>query len=297
MSTPAHAAADQLVRLTRLIIRADNPEFTPDSPRILRHNGAELSAQEHQVFRAMVRGDYDDRLADLLQLPIAAIGHHRAALRTDFHSFVPDVRAEPLAAPPVAEVRQAAPPLRRRSWWRRTAEMGAVGVVAGALAAGVGWLKAAEPAHVARRAATPRRVAVVDPLSSMALFGVAHVPRPPKLPSGIATATSFWDRATASRHRMTYKTIASPYWPLGTKVRISYRKGTAVGVVQDFGPAEWAVAQHDIPAIIDISEAMMADLTGSRKNAVHVKFHVLIWGHGPAYRAGGPGYALATGRH
>jgi hypothetical protein len=115
------------------------------------------------------------------------------------------------------------------------------------------------------------------------------------MPSGVATATSFWDRETASMLKMSYQTVASPYWPLGTIVRISYRKTAAVGIVEDFGPARWAVAQHDIPAIIDISEKMMADLTGSRRNAVHVRFSVVQWGSGPTFQGTGPGYALATG--
>ncbi len=134
-------------------------------------------------------------------------------------------------------------------------------------------------------------------MSPMAMFGVAAVEarRLPELPSGIATATSFWDRRTASTMPMSYRTVASPYWPLGTRVRISYGHSSVIGVVQDFGPAEWAVAQHDIPAIIDISESMMADLTGSRRNVVHVRFAVLAWGAGRTYKARGPGYALATG--
>lgn len=118
----------------------------------------------------------------------------------------------------------------------------------------------------------------------------------PKLPSGKATATSFWDAATASGKPMRYKTIASPYWPLGTKVKITYRGKSVIGVVEDFGPAEWAVAQHDIPAIVDLSEKMMADLTGVRSNTVHVRFEVLKWGTGRVYRRSGTGYDLAMGR-
>ncbi|GII55334.1 hypothetical protein Pth03_37230 [Planotetraspora thailandica] len=118
----------------------------------------------------------------------------------------------------------------------------------------------------------------------------------PHLPSGTATATSFWDSGTASGLPMSYETIASPYWPLGTRVRISYEGRSAVGVVQDFGPAEWAVAQHDIPAIVDLSEKMMAGLTGARSNSVHVKFQVLSWGTGRVYRHSGTGYDLAMGR-
>jgi len=116
------------------------------------------------------------------------------------------------------------------------------------------------------------------------------------MPSGVATATSFWDAQTASGRPMRYRTIASPYWPLGTKVRITYKKKSAIGVVDDFGPAEWAVAQHDIPAIVDLSERMMADLTGVASNTVHVRFQVLKWGKGGVYRHSGTGYKLAMGR-
>ncbi|GIH71089.1 RlpA-like double-psi beta-barrel domain-containing protein [Sphaerimonospora thailandensis] len=118
----------------------------------------------------------------------------------------------------------------------------------------------------------------------------------PELPSGTATATSFWDGATASGKPMRYRTIASPYWPLGTKVKITYRGKSVIGFVEDFGPAEWAVAQHDIPAIVDLSEKMMADLTGVRSNTVHVRFEVLKWGTGRVYRRSGTGYDLAMGR-
>ncbi|MEV1204068.1 RlpA-like double-psi beta-barrel domain-containing protein [Microbispora rosea] len=116
------------------------------------------------------------------------------------------------------------------------------------------------------------------------------------LPSGVSTATSFWDAQTASGKPMRYRTIASPYWPLGTKVRITYKKRSAIGVVEDFGPAEWAVAQHDIPAIVDLSEKMMADLTGVASNTVHVRFQVLKWGKGGVYRRSGTGHDLAMGR-
>ncbi|MEU6409430.1 hypothetical protein [Microbispora sp. NPDC046933] len=116
------------------------------------------------------------------------------------------------------------------------------------------------------------------------------------LPSGVSTATSFWDGETASGRPMRYQTIASPYWPLGTKVRITHKGKSAIGVVEDFGPAEWAVAQHDIPAIVDLSEKMMADLTGVASNTVHVRFQVLKWGKGGVYRRSGTGYDLAMGR-
>jgi hypothetical protein len=113
------------------------------------------------------------------------------------------------------------------------------------------------------------------------------------LPTGVSTATSFWDPSTASGKPMSYETIASPYWPLGTKVKVMYGNKSAIGVVEDFGPAEWAVAQHNPPAIIDLSEKMMQDLTGVRSNSVPIKFQVLQMGNGPVYRHSGTGYDTA----
>jgi rare lipoprotein A (peptidoglycan hydrolase) len=115
------------------------------------------------------------------------------------------------------------------------------------------------------------------------------------LPGGISTGTSFWDAQTASGKPMSYHTLASPYWPLGTKVKVTVGKKSAVGVVEDFGPAEWAVAQHNPPAIIDLSEEMMQALTGTRSNSLPVKFQVLEMGSGPVYRHSGTGYDMATG--
>jgi hypothetical protein len=115
------------------------------------------------------------------------------------------------------------------------------------------------------------------------------------LPSGVSTGTSFWDASTASGKPMSYHTLASPYWPLGTKVKVTIGKKSAVGVVEDFGPAEWAVAQHNPPAIIDLSEEMMQYLTGTRSNSVPVQFQVLEMGKGPVYRHSGTGYDIATG--
>lgn len=116
------------------------------------------------------------------------------------------------------------------------------------------------------------------------------------LPGGLSTATSFWDPETASGEPMSYRTLASPYWPLGTKVKITYNGKSTVGVVDDFGPAEWAVAQHDPPAVVDLSEKMMDRLSGSTDNVVQVKFKVLDMGDGPTYRKSGTGYDSAFGR-
>ncbi|WP_283137483.1 RlpA-like double-psi beta-barrel domain-containing protein [Rhizohabitans arisaemae] len=131
--------------------------------------------------------------------------------------------------------------------------------------------------------------------------GPAHEPKVPaelltKLPTGSATATSFWDPATASGKPMRYQTIASPYWPLGTKVKVTYQGKSVTGVIEDFGPAEWAVAQHKVPAIIDLSELLMRELTGQRSNVVVVDFEVLEWGKGRVYRDRGTGYDLAFGK-
>ncbi|MCO5993447.1 septal ring lytic transglycosylase RlpA family protein [Actinoallomurus rhizosphaericola] len=117
----------------------------------------------------------------------------------------------------------------------------------------------------------------------------------PALPTGVSTATSFWDPSTASGKPMAYETIASPYWPLGTKVKVTYNGKSEIGIVEDFGPAEWAVAQHNPPALIDLSEKMMKHLTGTASNSITVKFQVLELGKGPVYRHSGTGYATATG--
>jgi hypothetical protein len=137
------------------------------------------------------------------------------------------------------------------------------------------------PGEEAHTAKLPQRSAAVEKKSV--------------LPGGVSTGTSFWDAATASGKPMSYHTLASPYWPLGTKVKVTIGKKSAVGVVEDFGPAEWAVAQHNPPAIVDLSEEMMQYLTGTRSNSVPIKFQVLEMGTGPVYRHSGTGYDMATG--
>jgi hypothetical protein len=146
-------------------------------------------------------------------------------------------------------------------------------------------------------AATTQPVPQAAPAPAHTKKAVKAVKARPKhvLPYGTATATSFWDSQTASGKPMSFQTLASPYWPLGTKVKVSYQGKSQVGVVEDFGPAEWAVAQHDIPAIVDISSEMMQSLSGTGDNTVHVTFQVLSWGHGGVYRHSGTGYALAYG--
>jgi hypothetical protein len=157
------------------------------------------------------------------------------------------------------------------------------------------FITAAVCAALTTATTSAARAMTMSPMPALAP-SAGPSPTAPHLPSGTATATSFWDSGTASGLPMSYKTIASPYWPLGTKVRITYNGTSAIGVVQDFGPAEWAVAQHDIPAIVDLSEEMMAGLTGVRSNSVHVRFQVLSWGSGRVYRHSGTGYDLAMGR-
>ncbi|MEV0405614.1 hypothetical protein [Actinoallomurus sp. NPDC050550] len=116
------------------------------------------------------------------------------------------------------------------------------------------------------------------------------------LPGGVSTATSFWDPSTASGKPMSFHTLASPYWPLGTKVKVTYNGKSEIGIVEDFGPAEWAVAQHNPPALIDLSEKMMQQLTGTASNSITIKFQVLELGNGGVYRHSGTGYATATGK-
>ncbi|WP_026411082.1 LuxR C-terminal-related transcriptional regulator [Actinomadura oligospora] len=315
MNEPAREAADQLVRLTRLILRAGEPAVPePDdgATRILRHNQATLTARETEVFGLIVAGHCNALLAELLDISERAMEQHLATLLAEF--ALPETRGERLAPAtgpksaghgriaalliipitgtvliggaaaafalqsPVSSrapsPEKAPPPTSHR----RTAESAAA---------------SADTARAPRRKPHPSRSA---PSPASASPSASASRRRSRLPSGTATATSFWDPATARGARMSHRTVASPYWPLGTRVRIVYRGHRVTGVVEDFGPADWAIAQHDVPAIVDLSEEMMAELTGMRAESVHVRFEVLSWGHGDVYRDSGPGYALAFGR-
>jgi hypothetical protein len=148
---------------------------------------------------------------------------------------------------------------------------------------------APNPASVKAAPADAAPAAPADPPAAQGKIVKKH------LPEGVSTATSFWDPATASGRPMSYHTIASPYWPLGTTVKVTYQGRSVQGVVEDFGPAEWAVAQHNPPALVDLSEKMMRDLTGQASNSVTVKFEVVKLGKGDVYRHSGTGYDEATG--
>lgn len=292
MDTLAREAADQLVRLTRLVVDTEEVarashrrRKTPATPRTLRHNGAELTPRELQVFSLLIKGECNARLARTLEISERAMEVHLRTLLREFG--VPE--------PP-------GPPEPRRRYPRRRTVTAILAPVTGTVVfCGAPQALLSLQDEPSDDAAAPAPQAG-DPSNPLAAFGVSSVRsrpvrpfRPATLPTGVATATSFWDPATAQGGRMSYHTLASPYWPLGTKVRVGYRGRAAVGVVEDFGPAGWAVAQHEIPAIIDISERMMADLTGTRADAVRVRFEVLEWGQGEVYRDSGPGYELATG--
>ncbi|WP_026341703.1 hypothetical protein [Actinomadura atramentaria] len=338
MDARARDAADQLVRLTRLVLRAGGvPPTLDDAPRavrVLRHNGAELTAPERHVLGLIVAGRCTTRLASVLEVDEAVVADHLRAVLADF--------ALPEEPPPPGPAR-----VRRRGALTLLVVPCTATLLVGGAAAAVALQRPPErpaptphavprphtgrhhAAHGPRAAAAgtatsarqgsdggPATGGTTDPATGggplpSAPPGTAARPapgRPPtgspafparrgrRLPRGVATATSFWDAATARGARMSTRTVASPYWPLGTRVRISYRGRTAYGVVQDFGPAAWAVAQHDPPAILDLSEPMMARLTGRRVHAVPVRFEVLAWGRGPVYRASGPGRALAFRR-
>ncbi|MFC5187265.1 LuxR C-terminal-related transcriptional regulator [Actinomadura harenae] len=294
MNGPAREAADQLVRLTRLILRAEGPDVPePDddgTTRVLRHNQATLTPRETEVFGLIVAGHCNALLAELLDISERAMEQHLAALLVEFQ--LPE--AHPAARPE--------PPPDQTSRGRgRIAALLIVPITGTVLVGGAAAAFALQtpksfgekgPARASHDSARQRTRGVVarSPLP-------APSRRRPRLPSGTATATSFWDQATARGARMSYRTVASPYWPLGTRVRIGYRGRRVTGVVEDFGPADWAIAQHDIPAIVDLSEEMMAELTGVRVHAVHVRFEVLSWGHGDVYRDSGPGHGLAFGHH
>ncbi|MBW8487118.1 hypothetical protein [Actinomadura parmotrematis] len=305
MNTSAREAADQLVRLTRLVVRA---EVLPDDgrwdgragagpedgggDRILRHNQVTLTALEQQVMGLIVQGRYNGRLAGLLDIPPRVVEDHLAALLRDFGGR-PGAAAVPAPEP-------------RRGGRRGTLTLLLAPITASILVGGAAAAFALQAPQDAPRAA--RRAPATDALSPLAAYGASvqgglqlRLPADveaseDRLPRGLSTATSFWDRSTSRGAPMSYATIASPYWPLGTRVRITYGGRSTEGIVQDFGPAEWAVAQHRVPAIIDLSEKMMADLTGSARNTVLVRFQVVRWGRGEVYRVSGTGYRLAFGR-
>ncbi|POM22416.1 LuxR family transcriptional regulatory, chaperone HchA-associated [Actinomadura rubteroloni] len=303
MDARARDAADQLMLLTRLLLRADGvpPGVAAPRTRVLRHNRAELTAAEQHVFGLLVAGRRTARLAALLEISERAVEDHLRALLGDF--ALPEA---PVPAPP--DVRRAR---RRRGMLALFAAPGATAlIVAGGAAAFALQVPEAEAPRPVRTGPLPdgtRSAAAAGyrPARPYASHRVSHGTSPrasyragrgARLPRGVATATSFWDAATARGARMSARTVASPYWPLGTRVRVSYRGRSAVGVVQDFGPAAWAVAQHAPPAIIDLSEPMMAALTGRRVHAVPVRFEVLAFGAGPVYRTSGPGHDLAFRR-
>ncbi|WP_018656138.1 hypothetical protein [Actinomadura flavalba] len=291
----ARDAADQLLRLTRLLVRADDEPYADEgAAHVLRHSRAVLTPRERHVLERLLRGECTSRLAELMDLPEAGVSEH---LRVLVRDFTGGQSAYPATTPP---------PVRRARNVLVAAPLATL-IAALLTAAAIAALRTPPPSRpgagpAARPAPDGTRAGVPLGLYGAASHGTfplrlpAEVAGARELPSGVATATSFWDAATARGARMSYVTIASPYWPLGTRVRVTHRGRAAQGVVQDFGPAAWAVAQHRVPAIIDLSEAMMADLTGRRSHAVRVRFEVLKWGRGPVYRATGPGYRLAFGR-
>jgi hypothetical protein len=277
MDNRSREAADQLVRLTRYVIHLQDRAgvVVPSSGRAtrrFRQNGEELTGREQQVLSRLIDGGYDRQLARALRVSESELARYVDAAYEAAHT----------------------PVHLRRNVRKQHVIMTALGV---GLLLGLGrfGLMAQSGPRVEALPGTAKS----GPLT---MFGTEEGPVSHaefwtrithELPRGIATATSFWDPWVALGRHMSYETVASPYWPLGTKVRIGYGDKWTVGVVRDFGPADWAIVQHRIPAIIDLSEPMMRDLTGSRINSVPVEFQVLSWGAGQAYRRDGPGYRLA----
>jgi len=276
MENGAREGADQLVRLTRYVIYLQDRAGVVAPPsgreaRTFRHNGEELTGREQQVLGRLLEGRYD--------MPLSR------ALRVSEPELVSYVDAAYEAAYTPVHVRR-----RFRKEHLISAGLGVVLVLG---MARLGLMAQPAPRALPGTAGGPLTMfGTEERLVSHAEFW-SRVSHYQELPRGIATATSFWDPWVALGRHMSYQTVASPYWPLGTKVRIVYKDKSTVGVVRDFGPADWAIAQHRIPAIIDLSEPMMHDLTGLRANAVPVRFHVISWGAGQAYRRDGPGYRLA----
>jgi hypothetical protein len=281
MDNRSREGADQLVRLTRSVIHLQDRArvVAPSSgraTRTFRQNGEELTGREQQVLSRLLDGGYDRPLSRALQVP-----------ESELVSYV-DAAYE-AAYTPVH--------LRRRL---RREHLILAGLGVGLILCLGRFGLMAQP--LSRAGALPRTVKSGPltmfgtrerPVSHAEFWARLEISAARELPRGIATATSFWDPWVALGRRMSYETVASPYWPLGTKVRILYKDKSTVGVVRDFGPADWAIVQHRIPAIIDLSEPMMQDLTGSRVNSVPVRFDVISWGDGQAFHRDGPGYRLA----
>jgi hypothetical protein len=271
----ARSATERLVRLTRYVINLQEsagvpaPREAPDARR-LRHTESELSGREQLVLGNLLKGKYNRALAAAFTIDEAAFARY---LEETLRAFAKEQR-------------------RRRTRHRAAFTVTAFGAAAGLFALTIPAAPAGRPIQF--------RPGPFGPFGVTERFGgsphAAFFSRlQGTLPSGVATATSFWDPLVVLNRRMTTKTLASPYWPLGTRVRISYGRRTVVGVVRDFGPAPWAIAQHRIPAIIDTAEPMMRQLTGVRVNAVPVHFEVLNWGPGHYWLTAGPGYGLAMG--
>ncbi|MEV4255104.1 LuxR C-terminal-related transcriptional regulator, partial [Spirillospora sp. NPDC049652] len=115
MKGPAREAADQLVRLTRLILRAEGPA-APEPPeeagasRILRHNQATLTARETEVFGLIVAGHCNALLAELLDVSERVVEQHLATLLAEFG--LPQAYGAREAGPPAGargRTEQAAP--------------------------------------------------------------------------------------------------------------------------------------------------------------------------------------------
>lgn len=132
------------------------------------------------------------------------------------------------------------------------------------------------------------------------------------LPSGKTTATTYGsprDIATGGdngkqasgipHHR---GSVSSSYWPMGTKVKLTGKKGKSLtGTVEEFGPAAFAINQHNPKAIVDLGWKTGQFFPGIGSDGTGVlDFQVVSWGKGKHYsgaKKGGPGWDLAGGKH
>ena len=108
--------------------------------------------------------------------------------------------------------------------------------------------------------------------------------------TGTAFATYYWDGnvPTASGRRMDSTTIASPTWPLGTKVSMAVNgRKPVVGTVWDFGPADWVVHRNNNKQMIDLATPLSAKLFGGASNGM-VQYKILSKGTGRSYKGRSP---------
>lgn len=128
-------------------------------------------------------------------------------------------------------------------------------------------------------------------------------PVPKALQTLNTRASYFWDDgsgingdtgAPASGKKMQKGGFASPMWPMGTKVKVTYKGRTVTGEVIDMGPGRPAETKKD-PVLLDLDTYTFRYLYDGKKpkskyNAgvsaghIRVKAEVIKWGTGRSYK-------------